>query len=301
MKKQEYQEVVNRIIQAITSGVKPWVPRFDRPSIGRPQNFFTKNKYQGVNAILLCMEAYEQKYSSNSWLTYKQVSELKGKIRKGEHATKVFFFNYVEKKADELSEADNEARVVPCWKWFNVFNLDQTEGVIEPENTENLPNNDFISNLTVDALVRASQAVINHSNKRRAYYHGGKDYLHLPYQKHFRSVDAYYATLLHELVHWTGHSSRLDRFKTASCFGDQSYAFEELVAELGASFLSVDLNVRSDIENHASYLDGWATLLNDKYMAFFKAASLAEKATQYLYSLTNQILGEQLPLFEEAA
>lgn len=301
MKKQEYQEVVNRIIQAITSGVKPWVPRFDRPAIGRPQNFFTKNKYHGVNATLLCMEAYEQKYSSNSWLTYKQVSELKGKIRKGERATKVFFFNYVEKKADDSNEPDDEARVVPCWKCFNVFNLDQTEGVTEPENAGNLPSNDFISNLTVDALVRASQAVIKHSNKRSAYYHTGNDYIHLPYEKHFRSVDAYYATLLHELVHWTGHTSRLDRFKVASRYGDESYAFEELTAELGAAFLSLDLNVRSDIENHASYLNGWATLLNDKYLAFFKAASLAEKASQYLYSLTNQVLGEQLPLFEEAA
>lgn len=302
MKKQDYQEVVNQIIQAITSGVKPWLRPFDRPAIGRAQNFFSKTRYQGANAMLLSMEAYRQNYSSNAWLTYKQVSDLKGKIRKGERSSKVFFFTYVEKMTEAQAKGDENGKLIlPRWKYFNVFNLDQTEGVLESEQTENLLQENFISNLSVDDLVASSRAVINHSDKKSAFYSPERDFIHFPYQKHFRSIDTYYATLLHELIHWSGHQARLDRLRAGGRYGDKSYCFEELVAELGAAFLSTDLNVNADIENHASYLDGWAELLSDKYMAFFKAASLAEKAAQYLYSFTACNAGEALPLFKESA
>jgi antirestriction protein ArdC len=302
MKKQDYQEVVNQIIQAIQAGVKPWLRPFGRPAIGRAQNFFSKTRYQGANALLLSMEAYRKGYSSNSWLTYKQVGELKGKIRKGEHSSKVFFFTYVEKKIEDQEESDDEAKLMlPRWKYFNVFNLDQTEGLAESNYTENLPQSDFISNLSVDSLVNASKAEIKHSDRKAAYYSPRGDFIHLPYQKHFHAVDSYYATLLHELVHWTGHETRLDRLKAGSRFGDKAYSFEELVAELGATFLSIDLNVNADIENHASYLDGWAELLSDKFMAFFKAASLADKAAQYLYGLASHREDVQTALDLKAA
>lgn len=230
MNKQDYQEVVNRLNQAIRAGVKPWLRPFDRPAIGRAQNFFSKTRYQGVNAILLTMEAYHQGYSSNTWLTYKQVNELKGKIRKGERASKVFFFTYVEKKAEEPAQADDDGKLMlPRWKYFNVFNLDQTESVVESELTANLPQEDLISNLSVDDLVSASGAVIQHSDKRAAFYNPKDDFIHLPYQRHFRSVDSYYATMLHELTHWTGHETRLNRLKAHGRYGDKSYCFEELV------------------------------------------------------------------------
>lgn len=285
MKKAIYQQEVEKIIQAIQSGVKPWVAPFDQPSIGRPHNFLTKTRYSGANSILLSMIAYSRGYASNAWLTFRQVNELKGKVKKGAAAARIFFFTYVEKKNEEEGESDQELKKVPRWKCYNVFNLAQTEG-IEYENTR-IPSSDpLVVNALVADLALQSKAVIRHSYRKEAFYHFEDDYIHLPHQQYFHTAAGYDATLLHELVHWTGHQSRLDRLASIKRFGDAAYSFEELVAELGAAFLAVDLNVRSDIENHASYLNDWTTLLSDKHMAFFKAASLAEKAVDYLYSLT---------------
>lgn len=305
MKKEIYQEAVEKIVQAIKSGVKPWRAPFDRPTLKRAENFLTKAKYKGANSVLLYVEAYLKGYSNNNWLTYKQISELKGKVKKGESAARVFFFTYVKKDEVEVDGKKGESEKIeikaPRWKYFNVFNLDQTEGLVEPEPIKEISDSNFINNVTVDNLVASSKATIKHSDRKAAFYHPGDDFIHLPMQEHFRSVEGYYATLLHELVHWTGHKVRLDRLKASSRFGNKFYAFEELVAELGSMFLSIDLNVNSDVENHASYLDDWADLLNDKHMAFFKAAALAEKATQYLYDLAQLKSDKQFALFDAAA
>ena len=297
------QETVEKLIQAIDSGVKPWVMPFDCPSLGRPQNFLNQTRYKGANAVLLHMEAYLKGYSCNKWLTYNQISELKGKVRKGERAKKVFFFTYVEKTLESEPDSENAATIKsPRWKYFNVFNLDQTEGIADSDHAANLSEDDFMSNLSVDGLIAATKAVINHSDRKAAFYNPNDDFIHLPYQRHFHSVDGYYATLLHELVHWTGHQSRLHRLTTVNRYGNHAYCFEELVAELGSTFLSMDLNVKADIENHASYLENWSKLLQDKHMAFFKAASLAETAMQYLYDLASkQQENNQFALSLEAA
>ena len=302
MKKEAHKDSIEKIIQAIDKGVKPWVAPFGRPTLRRAENFFTKTKYQGVNSILLLMEAYAEGFSSNAWLTFKQISALKGKVRKGEASKRIFFFTYVEKKDAETKQVnpDKEVELVPRWKYFNVFNVDQTEGLVLPE-TKNLAEGNPLSNISVDDFVLQTKAEIQHSDKKAAFYSPGFDLIHLPYQKHFHSVEAYYATLLHELVHWTGHRKRLDRLQAGNRFGDKAYAFEELVAELGSTFLSTDLNVHADIENHASYLASWSQLLNDKHMAFFKAAALAEKAVQYLHDFNAQQSGKQLDLLNQAA
>ncbi len=287
MKNEIYSEAVEKIITSIQSGVKPWVRPFDRPNLGRARNFFTKIPYQGVNSMLLMMDAYRRGYASNNWLTFKQLSLLKGKVKKGESATRIFFFTYVgDKNADKDALDSSEVQLFPRWKYFNVFNLDQTEGVIESKTVR--PHEHFERNRSVDEVIVASGATIKNTDRKTAFYSPVGDFIHLPYQNHFHTVGGYYATVLHELVHWTGHSKRLDRMKPNSRYGDKAYAFEELVAELGAAFLSTDLNVNGELENHAAYLNDWASLLNDKHMAFFRAASYAEKATQYLYALVDQ-------------
>lgn len=301
MQKKMYTEIMGRIIQAIESGIKPWkAPYHTDVARGRPINFLTRAKYRGANSLLLMMETYHQRFSSDSWLTFKQALALGGKVRKGERATRIIYFSPIAGKNDSDGKSDDERKVIPVIRFFNVFNVDQTEG-LPKEPCVNLPVVSSPSDSSVLELVQASRAAITHSDQKKVYYSSEKDFIHLPHKIHFRTTDAYCSTLLHELVHWSGHGNRLNRLKQIKRFGDQAYAFEELVAELGATFLSADLGVQDDIENHASYLDYWAKLLNEKQTAFFKAATLAEEAVQYLQALTTCLPGEQFSFLQKAA
>ena len=140
--------------------------------------------------MLLMMNAYHKEYSSNNWLTFKQLSLLKGKVKKGESATRIFFFTYVEDKhADKetLALKGKEVQLFPRWTYFNVFNLDQTEGVIESKTVR--PREHFERNRSVDEVILASAATIKHTDRKTAFYSPVSDFIHLPYQNHFHTVE----------------------------------------------------------------------------------------------------------------
>lgn len=290
-----HDEVLNLIIQAMESDTKIW-----RPSQlvgGRPFNAITQRYYHGMNCVSLWIAGNTKKYNCDAWLTFKQVMDLGGKVKKGEKAKTVYYFTIVEKQAEEAANDSADTHIkFPYTKCFNVFNLRQTEGiedkVIKPQKL----------NVDVDKLINSINADVRHSDTRSvACYNRVSDYIELPDRRLFLSNESYYATLLHELVHWTGHQSRLGRFKSGGSWSKEDYAFEELVAELGASFLSADLGVKEEVVNHASYLKEWAEMLKEQSSAIFKAASLAEKAVQYLYDLASQNSDGQLGLFQLAA
>ena len=277
--KDMYQIVTDRIIAALENGVKPWACPWDRTQQCDmlPMNFKSKAQYSGVNILLLWSETVEKGYSSPYWLTYKQAAELGGNVIKGQKGLEIIFYKTWEKKNEQ-----GEGEKIPMLRSFVVFNLDQIENIEKPVTAikeERIKNNEFEVMAHVDDAILATGAVINHVGVR-AFYSPSQDTITMPTQDRFTSSSDYYATLWHELTHSTAHKSRLDR-KLTGGFGSQDYAFEELIAELGAAFCCADLGVFGEIQ-HKSYIASWLKALNNDKKYIFKAASLASKAHQFL-------------------
>ncbi|XPP93243.1 ArdC family protein (plasmid) [Photobacterium leiognathi subsp. mandapamensis] len=277
--KDMYQIVTDRIISALENGVKPWACPWDKTQQCDmlPVNFKTKAQYSGVNILLLWSETVEKGYSSPYWLTYKQAAELGGNVIKGQKGTAIIYYKLWEKKNEE-----GEEEKIPMLKSFTVFNLDQIENIEKPAvtvNEERIKNNELEIMPHVDNAILNTGAVINHLGVR-AFYSPSQDTITMPTHDRFQSSSDYYATLLHELTHWTAHKSRLDRNLKGN-FGSKDYAFEELVAELGAAFCCADLGVFGDVQ-HESYIASWLKALNNDKKYIFKAASLASKAHKFL-------------------
>ncbi|MGQ5486156.1 DUF1738 domain-containing protein [Photobacterium damselae subsp. piscicida] len=277
--KDMYQIVTDRIIAALENGVKPWACPWDKTQQCDmlPVNFKTKAQYSGVNILLLWSEIVAKGYSSLYWLTYKQAAELGGNVIKGQKGTTIIYYKLWEKENEDGTEEK-----IPMLKSFSVFNLDQIENIEKPAVTvseERTKHSDFEVMANVEETIQKTGAVINHLGVR-AFYSPSQDMITMPQQDRFQSSSDYYATLLHELTHWTAHKSRLDRTLKGK-FGSKDYAFEELVAELGAAFCCADLGVFGDIQ-HESYIASWLTALQNDKKYIFKAASLASKAHQFL-------------------
>ncbi|MEH6533535.1 MAG: zincin-like metallopeptidase domain-containing protein [Photobacterium frigidiphilum] len=277
--KDMYQIVTDRIIQSLEKGVKPWVCPWDRTQecTQLPMNFKTKHQYSGVNILLLWSEIVEKGYSSPYWLTYKQAVELGGNVIKGQKGTAIIFYKMLEKDNDQ-----GEKNMIPMLKSFTVFNLDQIENIEKPSvsvSEARKVQGDFVTLDHVEAAMVETGATISHLGVR-AFYSPSHDVITLPTKDRFASSSDYYATAMHELTHWSGYKSRLDR-DLKNSFGSKDYAFEELVAELGAAFCCADLSVFGKVQ-HEDYIAGWLKKLNDDKRFIFKAASLASKAHAFL-------------------
>lgn len=270
-----YQTVTDRTIAALEAGVKPWACPWQRtPGMsGLPSNYATGMAYNGMNIMLLWCSASKQGFSDSRWMTYKQAKAEGGQVRKGEHGTTAIFYTTLEKENDE-----GETDYIPMLKTFTVFNVEQIDGlplcdeaVFPAETFEPLP--------LAEALFRNSGATIIEKGQK-AFFAPSIDEIHLPERRNFTDVANFYATGLHELVHWSGAKGRLNR-EMKGKFGSEGYAFEELIAELGSAFLMADLGIVGEVQ-HESYIASWLkTLKNDKRY-IFKAASAASKAHRYL-------------------
>jgi antirestriction protein ArdC len=280
------QEVTNEIIESLEEGVAPWHCPWVLPKsqISLPYNISTGKIYSGINILMLWVQMMHQRYTTNGWITFKQAHKMHGHVIKGEKATRCFYYDLLEIK----DEDDEEAKLVPYVKCFSVFNLDQVSG-----GNFALPNTPkFDINEKAEQLIKATGAAIEEG--RKAYYNISEDLIVLPSKGVFGCSEEYYATLFHELVHWTQHEGRLNRIIKAQKFGDEAYAFEELVAELGSAFLCAELGLVNNYQNHVSYIDGWLKILKTDSTAIFKAASLASKAHRYI--MPNTIEEEMLPV-----
>lgn len=288
-----YDRVTSKIVADLEKGVRPWVRPWSAENltgqVSRPLRF-NGESYHGINVVTLWIDAACKGYHSPRWLTYKQARELGGQVRKGEQGSPVVYADRFTKK-DRDSNGDEVAREIPFLKTYTVFNAEQIDGlsqefyVTTPEPTlAHWPKHQ-----TAENLVRQIPATIKHGGLR-AYYSEGTDHVQLPPSETFRDSEAYYATLLHELTHWTKHSTRLDRDFGRKRFGDNGYATEELVAELGAAFLCADLGITLEVrEDHASYLVSWLQVLKADSKAIFAAAAHAQKACDFLSKLPNRM------------
>ena len=277
-----YESVTNSILEALESGAPPWQRSWFIGSANRlPQNFSTDNAYRGINTLIFWMMAQKQAYSSHYWLTFKQARELGGCVRKNEKGTRGIFYRVLEKTDNASGESTN----IPMVRQFYAFNLDQIDGIEDP-NTASLPAATPQKNPGADAFIEATGALILHGAFAPSYS-PQPDLIRCPERARFQTAGDYYATLTHELTHWTAHESRLDRDLSGK-FGDAAYAAEELVAELGSAFLCADLGIQGTLQEHASYLDHWIDILKADTRAIVKAASLASHAHQFLISLVTQ-------------
>jgi antirestriction protein ArdC len=262
------ETITNRIIASLEAGTAPW--RKPWTGGGLPRNAVSGKVYSGINFFLLAS------LGGGQFLTYKQAQDLGGTVRKGERGCPIVFWNWVEK------EANGQTKKIPFLRHFTVFSASQCDGLnLDPEG-EAQPL-EFSPIEKAEETIAGTGATIQHEG-HRAFYRPSTDSITLPEKARFHSVGEYYSTAFHELVHWTGHESRLARKGIAevSAFGDPVYSREELVAEMGAAFLCADHGIDSTLENSASYLRGWIDALRGDSKLVVQAAGAAWKAANLI-------------------
>lgn len=276
-----YHTITNDIIAELEQGVAPWVKPWTTEGGGAPllpYNAASKRRYQGVNVLLLWQAAREKGYRSPAWLGFQQASGFGGHVKKGEKSTLIVYGSTFVPK-DEREKPEEEQHRVPFLKRWGVFNVEQVAGL--PESVAPLPLPVSLPDALeqVEAFLQTIGADVRHGGDRACYV-PSLDGIRLPPPEAFESAAHYYSTSLHEHTHWTGHESRLNRNLTGR-FGEAAYAAEELVAELGAAFLSAALSIPGRLR-HAEYIGSWLTLLQHDARAIFTAASKATEAARYL-------------------
>jgi antirestriction protein ArdC len=262
----------------------PW--RRDDGSMGLPQNALTNKEYNGINIVSLWVQAQKRRFSTALWASYKQWQELGAHVRRGEKASQVVFYKTIEVETSVGDSGDDGKRLIA--KSYSVFNASQVDGYILPTAPDPLPAIERLA--AVDRFIDATQARITEGGDR-AYYNRASDHITMPDEYRFTGTatidrrEAYYSVKLHELSHWTGHETRLNRV-FGKRFGDQAYAAEELVAELATAFLCAELRItQTTPPDHAQYLANWLILLKSDNRAIFSAAAKASEAARYLREL----------------
>jgi antirestriction protein ArdC len=282
MKRDIYSEVSARIVAELEAGAAPWVKSWSAtPGANTPCNAVTNRPYSGCNVVLLWM-AQAAGHRTPRYLTFKQAIEAGGNVRKGEHGYTVFFVKRLQVHDKDGEEGDT--KIIPMMKAYTVFNVDQCKNLPDRVMTvgEIKPRNRDERDATIDEFLEASGVEIR-QGMGEAYYRPGDDFISLPRFDAFKSAAHFYGVAFHELGHWTGHKSRLDR-DLRHRFGERAYAAEELVAELCAAFLCAEFSIDGDLR-HAGYIASWIGLLKADSRAFFTACSKAQAAADYLRGL----------------
>jgi antirestriction protein ArdC len=269
-----YEEVTNSIIEQLEKGAIPW----QKPWVtdgSADKNVLTQKPYQGINRLILGMSGMAHGFTVPVWASFKQWQQLGGSVRKGEKGTKIVFYTPAEKV-----NKDGEKEAYAVLKAYWVFNASQVDGIeITPVAVTEKP---FTANQLAEERIIKTGARISHGGDA-AFFMPSQDRIQMPHKSAFDSEASYYATAFHELTHWAGHETRLDRVK-GKRFADPAYAFEELVAEMGAAFLCQDYGIQGELR-HAGYIQSWLKALRDDSKAVFKAAAYAQKAATYINGL----------------
>jgi antirestriction protein ArdC len=278
-----YTEVTTRILAELERGALPWVkPWAATAGANVPCNAATNRPYSGCNVVLLWL-AHGRGWATPRFVTFKQAAEAGGSVRKGEHGTKVYYWKQLAIK-ERSENGETEDKLIPMIREYTVFNVAQCDGLPErivngkPMRVRNPDTRDALA----DEFLATTGAVVR-EGAGEAYYRPSEDCIVLPGFAAFKGADHFYNVAFHELTHWTGHKSRVDR-QLRGRFGTNEYAAEELIAELGAAFLAAEFGFDGDVR-HAGYIATWIGLLRSDKRAFFTAASAAQQATDYLRGL----------------
>jgi antirestriction protein ArdC len=274
MKNPTYDRITDRIIALLEQGTVPW----HKPWTARtrlPRNFVSKNPYRGINVFLLIAMRYESPF----WLTFRQVSQLGGSVRKGEKACPVVFW----KQTTVEDKKTGEEKKKYLLRFYHIFNVAQCDG-LKIDMTPAMTLKGDISK-PEDIVANMPQPPLMKHGMTHAYYSPSEDCVCLPVRERFERAEGYYATVFHELVHSTGHERRLKRptLTESAGFGSNPYCKEELIAEMGAAFLCGQAEIAErTIDNSAAYLKGWLEQLRHDKTLIVQAAAQAQKAADFI-------------------
>jgi antirestriction protein ArdC len=290
-----YEEITAHIVADLEAGIFPWARPWGtgggNQAFALPRNAVTGKAYSGINVLILWGRLFECSFASGRWLTFRQASSLGGTVRKGEHGVTVCYADrFIPKRGQGEATrtgqdpSDGDAAAIPFLRRYTVFNVDQCDNLpdhclVEPPA---LPEREIVPQ--AEALAVATRADIRIGGAQ-AFYSPSGDTVHIPPQPAFFEQINYYRTLFHELGHWTGHSSRLDRDQLGA-FGSKRYANEELIAELTAAFVCAAMSIKPTVR-HADYLGSWLNVLREDSRAIFRAASKASKAADFLLAFAD--------------
>lgn len=264
------QIVTDRIVAGLKKGNIPWQKPWKagkNGTVAYPCNAISKRPYSGINAVLLSMDNYTCPF----YATYKQISDMGGNVRKGEKSTIIIYWNIIEKK--KIVNGLEKTEKIPFLRYHNVFNLEQAENITIPEYTapELLKSTDIIESY-VDG------PIIQHGGSDKAYYQPSRDIVVMPHRDTFITEDSYQQVMYHELIHSTGSEKRLNRLE----LGRKSYAYEELIAEIGSAMLCQMSGISWNVENTQAYINGWIEVLQNDPKLIISAGSKAQKAIDYM-------------------
>jgi antirestriction protein ArdC len=289
MNKDIYSKITNQIVAELEKGVRPWLKPWNAEHAeGRITRPLRANgiPYRGINVVMLWSAAMAKGYAAPQWMTFKQALELNAYVRKGEQGSQVVYASKITRTETDDGTGEESERDIPFMKGYTVFNVEQIEGLPAQFYPKPEPRSEELLRIgRAEAFFAATKAVIRHSGTQ-AYYSISSDHVQMPPFEIFRDAESYYATLAHESTHWTRHEKRLNREFGRKRFGDEGYAMEELVAELGSAFLCADLELTPEVrDDHASYLASWLKVLKNDPRAIFTAASHAQRAADLLNGL----------------
>lgn len=277
-----HQQITERILADLKAGTAPWLrPWKNGRSAALPFNGTTGKRYRGNNTLNLWQDMDERGWTDPRFATFNQIRDAGGTVRKGAKAVHIHFASTIEREAKSAQEevrADENGLVSFYFlRGSSVFNFADVEGIegIERVSETPIPAEvlDLTEALSVDLRIGGD----------RAFFSPTTDHINMPPPAAFDGIEHFQATYMHELTHWTGHTSRLDRIEKGARFKSKAYAFEELVAELGAAFLCAECGIEGQLR-HADYIGAWITLLEDHDTAFYSAAQQAQAAVDFIRS-----------------
>lgn len=283
-----YARVTSEIAAQLEVGTRPWLQPWQAAHaagpVSRPLRF-NAMPYRGINVVLLWLAAMRQSFTCPLWMTYRQAAELGGQVRRGEKGSLVVYASSFTRR-ETGDDGETLEYEVPFLKSYPVFNAGQIDGLparYYEEATSATHATDRIER--AERFFAHTGADIRHGGGT-AYYSPAADFVQMPNFESFRDAESYYATLAHELTHWTRHPSRLAREFGRQRWGDEGYSMEELVAEMGAAFLCADLGITPEVrEDHAAYIASWLIVLKNDKRAVFAAAAHAQRAADYVHRL----------------
>ncbi|MBE3579100.1 MAG: DUF1738 domain-containing protein [Caldanaerobacter subterraneus] len=283
-----HEIVLQKILQQMEKGEIPWIKGWAN---NPPINYVTRKPYTGINVLLLS--------KGGEYLTFRQIQQLGGRIKKGVKAEIVVFFKpytkiveEVDPETGEVVEKEKESLVL---RYYHVFHLSDTEGI--PSKLKKIEHNPLQEAEKIIAGYKDAPKIV-HNNPNKAYYNAVKDLINIPDKGLFYDIHEYYSTLFHEIIHSTGHPKRLNRFKwnESDIFGSETYSLEELVAEIGAAMLCQYAGISEmTIKNSTAYIQAWLKQLQNNKSWIFTAAGRVQKAVNYILGVQT----EEEPFKEE--
>lgn len=284
-----YQMVTDKVIAALEKGVAPWSRPWVTLQSGEYRNAITGRHYRGMNVLLLNISSMVNGYTDPRWLTYNNAESKGGNVKKGEKGTQVIFWKFNTYDDGTKSDGTTRTKTIPFARAYTVFNVAQCENLNLPELevkevVEDTNTNEIVSQfMTLPDLIHGGN---------KACYSPSFDRITMPEKVNFNSADHYHSTFCHELIHWTGHNTRMDR-DLKNRFGTEAYAFEELVAEMGSAFLGSFASLPFEGMQHPEYIASWLKRLKDDKKAIFTASSHAQKAADFILEKAGYIVKEE--------